>query len=93
MLVSIYYSPSLPPFVPLSSPPPSSTLEACRLLQLLPGSAKLTLSLLQAAVVGGGATIQNHTYSEAVSALNDMGVHTLDPVLAQQVLRLRILPS
>ena len=64
------------------------TREACSLLQLLPGSARLMQELLEAAVRAGPA--DSGSYSAAVTALNDVGVHTLDPNHAEQILRLKI---
>ena len=67
---------------------PSRTREACTLLQLLPGSAKLIQELLEGAVRAGPA--DNEAFSAAVTALNDMGIHALDPGQAEQILRLKI---
>ena len=67
---------------------PFRTREACTLLQLLPGSAKLIQELLEGAVRAGPA--DNEAFSAAVTALNDMGIHALDPGQAEQILRLKI---
>ena len=64
------------------------TREACSLLQLLPGSARLMQEMLEGAVRAGPA--DSGSYSAAVTALNDIGVHTLDPSQAEQILRLKI---
>ena len=66
----------------------SRSHEACTLLQLLPGSAKLIQELLEGAVRAGPA--DSEAFSAAVTALNDMGIHTLDPSQAEQILRLKI---
>lgn len=66
----------------------SRTQEACKLLQLLPGSAKLMQELLGGVVRGG--TVDSEAYSAAVSALNDIGVHSLEPREAEQILRLKL---
>ena len=55
----------------------------------MPASAKLLLELLAGAVKRG--PIHEDAYSAAVTALNEMGIHSIDPVQAEQVLRLRIL--
>lgn len=63
------------------------------MLQLSVGSARLTQELLQAvARPKGGAPVNNDTYEAAVTALNEMSVHTLDPNEAERILRLRIFP-
>ena len=67
------------------------TREACQLLQLLPGSAKLLQELL-VGVVRGGVTTPLDTYSAAVTTLNEFGVHTLEPVQAHQILSNMIAP-
>ena len=82
--------PSLSPSLPLSLLPRSR--EACKLLQLLPGSAKLLLELL-VGVAMGGANTPIDTYSAAVTTLNDFGVHSLDPTEAHRVLSRKIMPS
>ena len=63
------------------------------MLQLSAGSARLTQELLQAASrAKGDAPVNNDTYEAAVTALNEMAVHTLDPNEAERILRLRIFP-
>jgi len=44
--------------------------------------------MLEGAVRAGPA--DSGSYSAAVTALNDIGVHTLDPSQAEQILRLKI---
>ena len=86
-----------------SSPPPNHLLlthsltphrtrEACKLLQLLPGSAKLLHELLMGVVKSGAATPLD-TYSAAVTTLNEFGVHTLEPVQAHEILSHLITPG
>ena len=65
------------------------------MLQLSSGSARLTQELLQQAVAArpkGDAPVISDTYEAAVTALNEMSVHTLDPIEAKRILRLRIFP-
>lgn len=63
------------------------------MLQLSSGSARLTQELLQAvARPKGDAPMINDTYEAAVTALNEMSVHALDPNEAERILRLRIFP-
>ena len=61
------------------------------MLQLLPGSAKLLQELLAGAIKR--SPVSDESYAAAVTALNDMGIHTIDPAQAELILRLRILPS
>ena len=69
------------------------TREACILLQLSAGSARLTQELLQGVTrLKGEGPVNNDTYAAAVTALNEMSVHTLAPAEAERVLRLRIFP-
>ena len=76
----------------VSLSPSHRTREACRLLQLLPGSAKLLQELLLG-VVRGGANTPLDTYSAAVTTLNEFGVHTLEPAQAHQILSNMLVPS
>ncbi len=64
------------------------------MLQLSSGSARLTQDLLQQAVARskGDTPMISDTYEAAVTALNEMSVHTLDPNEAERILRLRIFP-
>ena len=65
------------------------TQEACKLLQLLPGSARLVQELL-GGVVRQGGRVDSEAYNAAIRALNDMGVHSLEPQEAEQILRQKI---
>ena len=73
------------PSYSLSLPP--RTQEALKLLQLLPGSARLLQELLGGVV---GRTVDSDVFAAAVTALGDIGVHSLAPHQAEQILRLRI---
>eukprot|EP00731_Ephydatia_muelleri_P029349 Em0020g993a len=66
------------------------TQEACRLLKLLPGTAKLMEGMLEPLQQG---TVDTDVYSAAVTALSDMGVHTLEPLQALSILMLRVEPA
>ena len=87
MVVLCTYSHTLTPSLPHTL---TRTQEACLLLQLLPGSARLLQDVLRGAVRGGGGRVTNDDYTAAVVALNEVKVHTLDPQTALQVLWLKI---
>lgn len=76
-----------------TSLPPNATFrtqEACRLLKLLPGSAKLIEEMLEPLQQ---ATVDTDVYSAAITALSDVGVHTLEPLQALKILMLRVEPA
>ena len=67
--------------------------EACKLLTVLPGSAKLVKELLLAAVQQQQSRSDDNSYDIAVTSLADMKIYNLTPNDAHQVLSRRLLPE
>ena len=66
--------------------------EACKLLTILPGSAKLVKELLVAVQQQQNRSDDN-SYDIAVTSLADMKIYNLTPNDAHQVLNKRLLPE
>ena len=66
--------------------------EACKLLTVLPGSAKLVKELL-VAVEQQQSRSDDNSYDSAVTSLADMKIYNLTPHDAYQVLSKRLLPE